>query len=304
MIPGLRIIMLTALLVPVSGAAVAAGASFGAGIENSQWYLSESVFDCTLTHEVPGYGRAIFRHRAGESLGFHLEADLPLMRPGMGVLVVEAPSWRPGASTRPVGRVQVSGDRRSVTVDSRRAMILVQGLLDGMAPTITRQSDFDDTPVRVRVSNVNFARQFDAYRTCVTGLLPVNYDQIQRSRIAFASGSSRLSDRDRAQLDDIVAYVRADQRIERIFVDGHTDRRGSRIQNRAMSEARARAVADYMLAQGVAEDLVIVRSHADQYPVSGNPADNRRTTIRLQRQGERPRFQRADGPGYGASADG
>ncbi|MBC7183097.1 MAG: OmpA family protein, partial [Marinobacter sp.] len=56
-------------------------ASYGAGIENSQWYLAESVFECRLVHEVPGYGRAVFYHRAGENLSFFLEAESPLMRP-------------------------------------------------------------------------------------------------------------------------------------------------------------------------------------------------------------------------------
>lgn len=83
---------LPVLLLPAAGQA----ASYGAGIENSQWYLAESVFECRLVHEVPGYGRAVFNHRAGESLSFFLESDSTPMRPGRGSLVVEAPAWRPG----------------------------------------------------------------------------------------------------------------------------------------------------------------------------------------------------------------
>ena len=65
-----------------AGSVSVQAATFGAGIENSQWYLSESVFECTLVHQVPGYGRAVFRHKAGESLSFFLESETPLMRPG------------------------------------------------------------------------------------------------------------------------------------------------------------------------------------------------------------------------------
>ena len=83
---------------------VTQAATFGAGIENSQWYLSESVFECTLVHQVPGYGRAVFRHKAGESLSFFLESETSLMRPGQAQLVMEAPSWRPGTAPRPLGR--------------------------------------------------------------------------------------------------------------------------------------------------------------------------------------------------------
>lgn len=274
-------------------------ATYGAGIENSQWYLSESVFECTLVHQVPGYGRAVFRHRAGESLSFFLESETPVMRPGRGMLVVEAPSWRPGAAPRSLGRVSVDDSGRPVSLDSRLAMIMVQGLLEGMDPTVTRESWYDGSPVRVKVSNINFAGQFSGYRSCTSGLLPVNYDQVKRSRIPFASGSISLSGADRELLDNIVAYVQADSTVERIFVDGHTDSSGSRIDNRALSERRANVVAEYLIGEGIDTDMVTVRAHADQYQVSGRPADNRRTTIRLQREGERPDMQQASG--YGAA---
>ncbi|MFB2765274.1 MULTISPECIES: flagellar protein MotY [Marinobacter] len=271
--------------------------SYGAGIENSQWYLSESVFECSLVHEVPGYGRAVFRHRAGEALSFYLESDIPVMRPGRGQLVVEAPAWRPGVAPRAIGSVTVSDQPRAVTVSSREATLMTQGLLQGMRPTVTRAARYDDRPVRVQLSNVNFSGPYSGYRECVSSLLPVNYDQIRRSRVPFVSGSTSLSDTDRQLLDNIVTYVMADSTVERIFVDGHSDSVGSRIDNRALSEERANVVADYLRSRGIDDDLLIVRGHGDQFPVSRRHADNRRTTIRLQRQGERPELQQANGPG-------
>jgi outer membrane protein OmpA-like peptidoglycan-associated protein len=284
-------VALSLLLVSLPGFS----ATFGAGIENSRWFLSESVFDCTLSHEVPGFGRAVFRHRAGENLGFYLESDIRIMRPGRGDLVVEAPAWRPGASPRSLGQVNVADDHRPVRLDNRMAMALVSGLLDGMAPTVTRQAWYGDEHVRVRLSNINFRGSFTSYRTCVTSLLPVNYEQVKRSRIAFRSGSTRLSAGDRQLLDNIVAYVRADSTVERVFVDGHTDRAGSRIDNRALSEKRANLVTEYLVEQGIRQDMIITRAHGDQFPISNVPSQNRRTTIRLERQGERPEFQRANG---------
>ncbi|MDI9245152.1 OmpA family protein [Marinobacter sp. CHS3-4] len=274
----------------------ATAATYGAGIENSQWYLSQSVFECTLVHEVPGYGRAVFKHRAGEDLSFYLESELALMRPGDGQMVVEAPAWRPGVTPRPVGSVKVADATRQVQLNARQSMLLIQGLLDGMSPTVTRESWYDRRrQVRVKVSNVNFSQQFPAYRSCTAGLLPVNYDQIKRSRVPFAAGSTSLSANDRRLLNNIVTYVLADSTVERVFVDGHTDSSGSRINNRALSEERANVVADYLIEQGISQDLIIVRAHADQYPASNRAADNRRTTIRLQREGERPDLQQAQG---------
>ena len=286
---------LPVLLLP----ATAQAASYGAGIENSQWYLAESVFECRLVHEVPGYGRAVFNHRAGENLGFFLESDSAPMRPGQGSLVIEAPAWRPGVAPRPLGAVKVTDDRRQVSLDTRQAVVVAHGLLEGMRPTVTRKAWFDGSPVRVQVSNINFAREYQRYQRCTSNLLPVNFDQIQRSRVPFASGSTRLSGRDRQLLDNIVAYVNADSTVERIFVDGHSDSIGSRIDNRALSENRANVVADYLKASGIDENMITVRAHGDQYPVSNRPADNRRTNIRLQRAGDRSDLQQANGYGGG-----
>ncbi|MEX0605341.1 MAG: OmpA family protein [Marinobacter sp.] len=285
----------------VSGSAW--GIRYGAGIENSQWYLSESVFDCTLTHEVPSYGKAVFRHQAGAELSFYLESHNRLMRPGRGLLVVEAPAWRPGSKSRPVGYIDVDESHRPVTLDARRSMIMISGLLEGMAPTLTRRAWYSDEPIRISLSNINFARSFEGYRGCVASLLPVNFDQIKRSRIPFNSGSTQLSSADYKLLDSIVLYVQADSTVERVFVDGHSDSVGSRINNRALSEQRANIVAEYLIEQGIPKDRVTVRAHGDQFPASRRAADNRRTTIRLQRQGERPALQRANSA-YAEDANG
>lgn len=295
----LNLLAAIALGVAVPGSSLAG--SYGAGIVNSQWYLTESVFECSLVHEVPAYGRAVFRRRAGEEMMFFLESESPLMRPGRGLLVVEAPSWRPGVAPRALGAVHVSEGRRPVSLDTRKAMMIAQSLREGMRPTITRESWYDNRPVRVQVSNINFSGQYEQYRACAANLLPVNIDQIGRSRVPFASGSTTLSAADRKLLDNIVTYILADSTVERVFVDGHSDSIGSRIDNRALSEERANVVADYLKNGGVDANLITVRAHGDQYPASNRPADNRRTTIRLQREGDRPGLQQAYGYG-GASA--
>jgi outer membrane protein OmpA-like peptidoglycan-associated protein len=269
--------------------------NYGAGIENSQWYLTDSVFECVLVHEVPGYGRAVFRHRAGEELTFFLESEVPMMRAGRGQLVVEAPAWRPGVAPTSLGTVNVSSGRRAIDLGNREATYIARGLLKGMQPTLTRTARYGNEQVRVHLSNVNFSGQWQGYRQCVAGLLPANYDQIRRSRIPFASGSTSLSEADQRLLDKIVAFVMADPSVERVFVDGHSDSIGSRIDNRALSEERAQVVADYLKSRGIDENMLTVRAHGDQYPASRRQSENRRVNIRLQREDERPEFQQASG---------
>ena len=273
--------------------APALASNFGAGIENSQWYLTESVFECALVHQVPGYGRATFRHRAGESLLFSLEADTPLMRPGRGILVAEAPSWRPGVAPRALGLITVPEGRNAVVLSAGQSMQVAYGLLDGLSPTITRQSWFNAQPVRVHVSNINFAPPFQGYRACAGNLLPANFDQLQGSQILFSSASVALNDADRRSLDKVVAYVLADSTVNKVLVDGHTDRTGNRIDNRKLAQGRADAVAGYLKSQGVAESKIVVRAHGDQFAASGNSAQYRRVVIRMEREGDNIQWQQA-----------
>jgi outer membrane protein OmpA-like peptidoglycan-associated protein len=86
------------------------------------------------------------------------------------------------------------------------------------------------------------------------------------------------------------------------LVDGHADRTGSRIDNRKLAQDRADAVAGYLKSQGVAESKIVVRAHGDQFATSGNPAQDRRVVIRMEREGDSTQWQQASattGPGAG-----
>src|SRR5690554_272612 len=52
---------------------------YGGAIENTQWQVSGSVFECRFEQTVPGYGTGVFYHRAGEDIQFRLEAVRNLM---------------------------------------------------------------------------------------------------------------------------------------------------------------------------------------------------------------------------------
>ena len=67
------------------------------------------------------------------------------------------------------GGGDASSGRKVVEVGQPEAMAMMDGLLSGMAPTVTRQARYRGDPVRVRLSNINFRSQFDGYRRCVTG---------------------------------------------------------------------------------------------------------------------------------------
>ena len=73
-------------------------------------------------------------------------------------------------------------------------------------------------------------------------------------------------------------------KIRKIRTEGHTDDRGARAYNEALSKARSQAVADVFIAEGFKPENVSVAGHAWDFPIADNAsregrAANRRVTI-------------------------
>jgi sodium-type flagellar protein MotY len=275
-------------------------ATFTAGIERSQWYLSSSIFECALIHDIPQYGRATFYHEAGETLVFFLDTSRNQMREGKAALVIEAPKWRPGSDVRDLGFVAVSAKNQPVRVENQRASQMLDGLLQGLQPTFTRRAKYNDDTVRIEVSSVNFSSFYDDYLNCVVSLLPVNFRQVERTRVFFKVDESKLTEDDKKVLDRVILYTKADPSVTAVYVDGHTDVTGRRIYNRRLSKERAESVSSYLVQHGIASEMITTRYHGERYPVAkakakNGHARNRRTTVRLVR-GAQPQTDNEDFP--------
>lgn len=105
--------------------------------------------------------------------------------------------------------------------------------------------------------------------------------------VEFESGSARLTSSGRKLLDDLTPTLLTlqDQGIEII---GHTDNRGPRASNNALSTARAEAVKDYLVARGMNAGNLISLGAGEQRPLASNDspegrARNRRIEFRLRR---------------------
>ncbi|MFT6264499.1 MAG: outer membrane protein OmpA-like peptidoglycan-associated protein [Oleiphilaceae bacterium] len=260
--------------------------TFGAKLDKSQWYLSASIFECSLVHEIPYYGKGIFYHEAGEELKFLTSTVNNPMKPGKAALVIEASSWKPGNVIEDLGYVEVSDSNKPIVVKKRKATVMMNGLLAGMAPTFTRKAWFTDESIRIYINSIHFRSVYDGYLECISSLLPVNFKQVARTRVHFETDKADLTSNDKKALDKIVLYVAADSSVTAIYVDGHTDNTGRRIYNRRLSKARAEAVRDYLVRKGLETEKVRTRYHGERYPAvrnsnNSNKSKNRRTTVRL-----------------------
>jgi outer membrane protein OmpA-like peptidoglycan-associated protein len=91
-----------------------------------------------------------------------------------------------------------------------------------------------------------------------------------------------------AELDKLVNTLKKYPAM-RILVAGHTENVGDPRLNQALSEHRARVVANYLSRQGIAENRIEIRGYGGTQPVTGNATEadrarNRRVEFTVQNQ--------------------
>lgn len=91
-----------------------------------------------------------------------------------------------------------------------------------------------------------------------------------------------LQDADASELDALVAALRADNRVSRIRIVGHTCDLGPSAYNQALSERRANAVAEFLASRGVDRaDMDIVGEGESNPSHPNDSADNRAKNRRV-----------------------
>lgn len=110
----------------------------------------------------------------------------------------------------------------------------------------------------------------------------------QAGNIFFRSASARLSPKSAPLLDSLAEII---SRCPGLTIEaaGHTDSDGSDGANLALSEARAKAVAAYLIAHGVPAERLVVAGYGETRPIfpndtAENKAKNRRIEFTVVRQ--------------------
>lgn len=104
----------------------------------------------------------------------------------------------------------------------------------------------------------------------------------QSNRINFGIGSARLTDDSNGVLDSIVDVFNRCPDLS-IEIGGHTDTDGSRADNQALSEARARAVRSYLVDAGIDPDRITAVGYGEIQPlVPNSTAANKQRNRRIE----------------------
>lgn len=103
--------------------------------------------------------------------------------------------------------------------------------------------------------------------------------------ILFDTGRSTIKTQSEAVLKDITTILK-EYETATFTVEGHTDSTGSKTGNQKLSEARANAVKDFLVANGIAGSRLTAVGHGQNKPIDSNKtrkgrANNRRVEINL-----------------------
>jgi len=108
------------------------------------------------------------------------------------------------------------------------------------------------------------------------------------SDIYFETNSYQISSIAKNVLFEFTTYLKLNNNME-IEINGFTDNIGESITNQILSENRAKAVYDLLIANGIEAGRILFNGYGELFPVAGNTnekgrARNRRTEFRIIRQ--------------------
>ncbi|MCR6660770.1 MAG: OmpA family protein [Asticcacaulis sp.] len=93
---------------------------------------------------------------------------------------------------------------------------------------------------------------------------------VSSRQVSYKPGTYDLTPESQALIGDVYKVVAACPVQVRLTVSGYTDNLGDGMVNQTISQARAQAAADALIARGLAPDRVIVRGFGGALPVADN----------------------------------
>jgi outer membrane protein OmpA-like peptidoglycan-associated protein len=103
--------------------------------------------------------------------------------------------------------------------------------------------------------------------------------------IFFEFNKFDLKEESKVELNKMSAFLTKNSKIN-VEIGGHTDNVGGKAYNQQLSEKRAKAVMDYLIANGIAAGRLSSKGYGDTAPVADNATDtgralNRRTEFKI-----------------------
>ena len=208
---------------------------------------------------------------AGVYAATRLDEDLPTGWPGRVLAAVEALSYlHNGAVTVTEDNIVISGATGVENAQSEIARIL--------------SSRLEGTPFELDVSYSEALDPLAALPTPDECIELIN-EAGNRQKITFAPSSTDFEDEAVETIDAIAEILRDCQTVQ-IEIGGHTDSQGREVMNEQLSQARADAVLNAIMARRVLVSNLTAQGYGESQPIADNETEagreaNRRIEFRL-----------------------
>jgi outer membrane protein OmpA-like peptidoglycan-associated protein len=105
-------------------------------------------------------------------------------------------------------------------------------------------------------------------------LIPINsIETVTLNNVFFALNQAVLQEESFVELAKLNTFLKTNTALS-IEIGGHTDTRGDEKENRKLSEARAKAVVDYLIAQGIEAKRLQYKGYGETQPKLSDEAIN------------------------------
>lgn len=269
---------------------------FVAKIDVSRWQADGNPFECKLWQNVPNFGQALFKARAGENLRFYLVSERRFTQSGVGKLDLSSPDWRYDEPESSLGNISVEKGLKPVVLSADLASHFITALQHGQFPRFTLPGWYKNEQIVVEVSAVNFPQGYKEYIKCLTELLPANFQQMEHSLVLFDTDKTEIKPEFEERLEWVWQYMKADPLVL-VRVNGHTDDIGKNLYNWHLSRRRAESIKDYLVLHGVEAERITTDYFGESKPAASNRNQkgrykNRRTLMRLEKVKAKEDFAR------------
>ena len=101
-----------------------------------------------------------------------------------------------------------------------------------------------------------------------------------RKQIFFNLNSAQISDKSHDLLSEIADVLLRNPQVRLVEIQGHTDSTGNPDANQALSQERADAVREWLIAAGVDASRLVSRGYGDTRPLEPNLTERARARNR------------------------
>ena len=265
---------------------VSVAEQFQPAITDTQWELVTSPIECSLRQPIRDFGDAKFSQFAGSPFSLIFQTTTqPSKKDSVTFEVAEAP-WQNSEQRQDLVIIKTRQGQTRFDITGVNAHQALNHINEGCFPTIFYLSQHSNQEINVLMSTVHLQDYLPQFEQCLVDILPYSFKEIQNLTVNFELEKTELGDLEKAALMKVCTFVKSDPSITKIALSGHTDNHGRKRLNQALSDGRAAVVKNFLVDNGVPENLITISSYLELIPVKSNKtqtgrAHNRRTEIEV-----------------------